>query len=88
VFDAYAYRRKEAVAGENVLVIGDSFTRDFWLPLLERSDAKRIGWMHHGLCTFDFVDVERFRPSLVILTPTERYIPCPPGAWPAGLPHG
>jgi hypothetical protein len=87
VFKNYVYRRKGAASGENVLVIGDSFTYRFWLPLLKRSNAKRIGWMHHRLCSFDFTDVERFRPTLVILAPTERYIPCSPGAWPAGLPR-
>ena len=74
--------------GERVLVLGDSFTQKFWLPLLQHSDAERIGWMHHSGCGFDFADVERFEPTLVILAPTERGMPCSLKAWPHGLQRG
>jgi alginate O-acetyltransferase complex protein AlgJ len=87
VFDSYAYGRKGAKGGERVLVLGDSFTYYFWLPLFQRSDAERIGWMHHGFCGFDFADVERFEPTLVILAPTERVMPCALAAWPPRLPR-
>jgi alginate O-acetyltransferase complex protein AlgJ len=84
-FDSYAYGRRRAEGGERVLVLGDSFTNLFWGPLFLRSDAERIGWMHHGACGFDFDDVERFEPTLVILAPTERKMPCVLTAWPAAL---
>ena len=87
VFDTYAYARRGAKSGARVLMLGDSFTQYFWLPLFERTDAERIGWMHHSNCTFDYADVERFDPTLVIWVPTEREMPCPLTAWPAGLPH-
>jgi alginate O-acetyltransferase complex protein AlgJ len=87
VFDAYAYGREGAESGERVLLLGDSFTWQFWLPLFKRSDVARIGWMHHAMCGFDFSDVERFNPTLVILAPTERLIPCPLANWPPGLPR-
>lgn len=86
VFDAYAFARKGADSGARVLVLGDSFTEHFWLPLFERTDIERIGWIHHGKCTFDYADVVRFNPTLVILVPTEREMPCPLTAWPLGLP--
>jgi alginate O-acetyltransferase complex protein AlgJ len=87
VFDAYAYSRKGAEGGERVLILGDSFTRYAWVPLFQRGDLGRIGWMHHGVCGFDYADVERFDPTLVILAPTERTMPCAPAAWPSGLPR-
>jgi hypothetical protein len=85
-FDTYAYGREGAEGRERVLVLGDSFTQ-YWLPLFQRSDAERIGWMHHGGCGFDFADVERFEPTLVILAPTERTMPCGLAAWPPDLPR-
>ena len=87
VFNAYAFARKGADSGARVLVLGDSFTEHFWLPLFERTDIARIGWIHHGKCTFDYADVVRFNPTLVIWAPTEREMPCPLTTWPLGLPH-
>ncbi|SDR60637.1 SGNH hydrolase-like domain-containing protein, acetyltransferase AlgX [Rhizobiales bacterium GAS113] len=86
VFDSWAYERK--AEGERVLILGDSFTRSYWKGFLMRSDAARIGWLHHASCSVDWRDVERFQPTLVILAPTERSLPCKPEAWPAGLPGG
>jgi len=87
VFDSYSFERKGAETTDRILVIGDSFTQHFWLPLLQRTDAAMIGWMHHLECKFDFADVERFKPTLVILAPTERYARCPTKNWPVGLPR-
>ncbi len=87
LFDNYAYERKGAGRGERVFVFGDSFTQNFWLPLFQRSDAERFGWMHLSKCGFDFADLERFDPTLVIMAPTERAMPCMLDAWPAGLPR-
>jgi alginate O-acetyltransferase complex protein AlgJ len=87
VFDPYVYSRKGAESGERVLVLGDSFTQQYWLPLFKRSDVASIGWMHHAICNFDFSDVEHFEPTLVILAPTERLMPCSLASWPQGLPR-
>jgi alginate O-acetyltransferase complex protein AlgJ len=87
LFDTYAYERKGASSGERVFVLGDSFTQNFWLPLLQRSDAERIGWMHLSGCGFDFADLERFEPTIVIMAPAERAMPCLRDAWPVGLPR-
>ena len=87
VFDTYAFEREATTANQRVLVLGDSFTQSFWLKLLQRIDAQRVGWMHHGICGFDFADVERFEPTLVILAPTERAMPCALSSWPLGLPR-
>jgi alginate O-acetyltransferase complex protein AlgJ len=79
------YALERAPDGVGIIVLGDSFTLDFWRPLLLRSGAARIGWMHFALCSFDFSDLERFRPNYVIVAPTERFMPCPPTNWPKGL---
>ncbi len=85
LFDPYAFERGDE--GERLLVLGDSFTAGLWRPFLLHSGASRIGWMHHALCGFDFSDVARFRPTYVILAPTERAMPCGPKRWPRGLPR-
>lgn len=86
VFSHYTYQR-EGVEGARVLVIGDSFTQHLWLPFLQAAQGvERVGWLHHSKCQFNFEDVLRFRPHLVILVPTERYMPCASNKWPSGLP--
>jgi hypothetical protein len=84
-FTAYAYER--AAQGERLLVLGDSFTYEFWRPLLQFTGAARVGWMHFAECAFDFDDVVRFQPTHVIVAPTERLIVCRPTNWPRGLAH-
>ena len=81
----YAFER--APAGDRLLVLGDSFTMEFWRPLLLHTGGARIGWMHFADCRFDFNDVERFQPTHVVVAVTERLIACQPTSWPPGLPH-
>jgi len=85
VFFPYAFEQRQD--GERILVLGDSFTLSFWRPLLLRTGAARIGWMHHSYCGFDFNDVVRFRPTWVFLAPTERSMPCLLKFWPKDLPR-
>jgi alginate O-acetyltransferase complex protein AlgJ len=85
VFEPYAFEREPE--GVRILVLGDSFTWQYWRPLLLHAGAARVGWMHHGICTFDFRDVVRFQPDYLILAPTERLMPCASNDWPQGLPH-
>jgi hypothetical protein len=85
IFYHYAFERGHD--GERLLVVGDSFTANFWRPLMTHSNAARIGWMHHSECAFDFNDVVRFQPTYVFLAPTERSMPCLLKFWPKGLPR-
>ena len=73
--------------GEQLLVLGDSFTHDYWEPMLKHTGAASIGWMPFLGCTFDFTDLERFAPTRVIIAPTERTIACGLTNWPRGLPR-
>jgi alginate O-acetyltransferase complex protein AlgJ len=79
------YALENAPDGAGIFVLGDSFTQSYWQPLLLTSGASHIGWMHFALCSFNFSDVARFRPTYVILAPTERLMPCPQNNWPHGL---
>ncbi len=83
-FVPYASGRRQD--GERLLVLGDSFTYLYWREFLLHTGAARIGWLHHAYCDFDYADVVRFRPTWVILAPTEREVPCPQDHWPRGLP--
>lgn len=62
-------------AGPTVLVIGDSFTREFWQDYFSLHAGKYI-WIHHELCGFATSVVESHAPDIVILAPAERQMFC------------
>ena len=72
--------------GPTVMVIGDSFTRYYFRELLMLK-ASRLIWTHHDQCAFDWGLVERYKPDLLILAPTERYGLCAPGRAPRDEPR-
>jgi hypothetical protein len=83
----YIATRNAPGSGPTVMVIGDSFTRDHFLePLMLH--AQRVIWTHHDQCGFDWALVEKWKPDLVILAPTERYVLCAPGRMPRNMPAG
>lgn len=61
--------------GPTVLLIGDSFTADFFPPLLAPF-AGRIVWVHHELCEFDWRVIDLVKPDAVMLAPAERGALC------------
>lgn len=84
--------RDFAVTGPRVLIMGDSFTAVTWPRLFAYSDASQVAWMHAsakvtGNCDFNFDDVKRFAPDLIIYARTERFFPCYGDDWPTGLPR-
>ncbi len=62
-------------AGPRIMVIGDSFTQNFW-PGFLAARASAYMWTHHRSCGFDMQEVERFRPDILIYAPAERSLPC------------
>jgi hypothetical protein len=83
----YIATREEAATGPTVMVIGDSFTRSHFLaPLMLH--ARRLVWTHHDQCGFNWGLIEKWKPDLVILAPTERYVLCAPGRTPRNMPAG
>jgi hypothetical protein len=65
--------------------VGDSFTHNYWEPMLKRTGAARIAWVPFSECAFDFTDVARFAPTRLIIATTERNIACKLEKWPPGL---
>ena len=71
--------------GPTVMVIGDSFTKDYFPPMLAPR-AGTVVWLHYHQCGFDWKWIERFRPDEVWWMPTERALLCDRGALPIGFP--
>jgi alginate O-acetyltransferase complex protein AlgJ len=75
--------------GPSIMVIGDSFARDFFFPMLMQH-ARHVVFLHHRFCGFDWKWIIQFHPDEVWWMPTERYLVCaektrthkfpPPGA--------
>lgn len=83
--------RDYAPIGARVLILGDSFSATLWPRLFLNADVSVVGWMHAshtvtGTCDFNFEDVQRFKPDLLIYARTERFFVCTPHSWPDGLP--
>lgn len=61
--------------GPSVLVIGDSYTGDFFPPLFARF-AGRVSWIHMDTCGFDWAVIDRVKPAYVLIMPVERAMRC------------
>jgi alginate O-acetyltransferase complex protein AlgJ len=72
-------------SGETLVVLGDSFTRNDFPPLLVRQ-VGRLVWMHHEWCGVDWAMVNQIRPDEVWWMPTERYFVCVGGRRPEHFP--
>jgi alginate O-acetyltransferase complex protein AlgJ len=73
--DQPAFSEAGRGAGETLLVLGDSFTRSFFPPLLVEH-VGRLVWMHHQWCGLDWALVDKIHPDEVWWMPTERYFLC------------
>ena len=62
-------------SGETLLILGDSFTRSFFPPLLV-SNVGKLVWRHHGGCSFDWALIDQVHPNEVWWMPTERLLVC------------
>jgi hypothetical protein len=58
-----------------VLVIGDSYTADFWGPLFRKAGVT-WAWSHQAECRFDRRIYDRIRPDIVVLAPASRTESC------------
>lgn len=70
-----------AEPGPTILVLGDSFTRNYF-PAMLSQHAGRVVWLHYRHCAFDWKAVEKYRPDEIWWMPTERGLYCEPGARP------
>ncbi len=73
--DQPAFSEAGRRSGETLLVLGDSFTRSFFPPLLVNHVGSLV-WMHHQFCGLDWALVDKIHPDEVWWMPTERYFIC------------
>ena len=66
-------------SGPVVVVIGDSFTHEFW-QIYFSLHVSRLDWIANNFCQFRLNEIEDLHPDIVIFAPTERYMYCAPGA--------
>jgi len=70
-----AFLQAAARAHPVVLVIGDSYTADFWPQYFRRAGVS-LGWIHQAECDFDRRIFDRVKPDIVILAPASRLESC------------
>ena len=58
-----------------VLVIGDSYTADFW-PQYFRRAGVTLAWTNQAACRFDRRIYDRVKPDIVVLAPVSRLESC------------
>ena len=93
VFPAFASRvTRFGGEGPRVLILGDSYSALVWPRMFLNSNVSEVGWMHAsryvlGACDFDFDNLDRFKPDLVIYVRGERFFTCGPNDWPRNLPR-
>jgi hypothetical protein len=58
-----------------VLVIGDSYTADFW-PQYFRRAGVTLAWANQAACRFDRRIYDRVKPDIVVLAPVSRLEEC------------
>jgi hypothetical protein len=58
-----------------VLVIGDSYTADFWRQYFRRAGVT-WAWAHQAECRFDRGIFDRVKPAFVVLAPASRLESC------------
>ena len=68
--------------GPTILVIGDSFTTNYF-PLFLSQHVGRAIWIHHQYCGFDWSSIDKLKPDEVWWTPVERFLVCAPAQYPA-----
>ena len=71
--------------GPTIMIIGDSFTEDFFAPMVLQH-AANVVWLHHQFCGFDWKWIGQFHPDEVWWMPTERSILCKESTRPNGFP--
>ena len=71
-------------AGPTVMILGDSFTRGHFPPMLLQHVA-RVIWVDYRTCGFDWATIDKFRPDEVWWMPNERFLTCRPGLRPIGF---
>jgi alginate O-acetyltransferase complex protein AlgJ len=80
----YDYLATSGHSGPTIMVLGDSFTLNFFSPML-LPHVGHVLSLHHNWCGFDWKAIDHFRPDEVWWMPTERYFLCNVGSAPANF---
>jgi alginate O-acetyltransferase complex protein AlgJ len=80
----YDYVALSGHPGPTIMVLGDSFTADFFARMLLPHVERELS-LHHNWCGFDWRAIDHFHPDEVWWMPTERYLVCNVGAAPANF---
>jgi alginate O-acetyltransferase complex protein AlgJ len=78
---AQTYLRDYAHDGPSVLIIGDSYAGSFFPQYLARV-SRRVSFIYHRHCRFNWRHVEEAAPDIVIFMPAERHVACAVGLEP------
>jgi hypothetical protein len=79
------YLETSGRSGPTIMVIGDSFTMDFFPPMLLQHSG-RVIWLHHEYCGIDWKWIDKLHPDEVWWAPVERFLVCRPGRRPINFP--
>lgn len=71
--------------GSTVLVIGDSFSHGMMRPFFAHN-ASRVVWTHNRGCLFDWSEIDRFQPAVVVFEIVERGLGWCAGNRPKNMP--
>jgi alginate O-acetyltransferase complex protein AlgJ len=77
----YDYVTTSGHSGPKIMILGDSFTQDFFGPMLLPHVEQELS-LHISWCGFDWKAIDHFHPDEVWWMPTERYLTCNLGAAP------
>ncbi|UFN50970.1 hypothetical protein LPC08_10315 [Roseomonas sp. OT10] len=72
--------------GPTILIIGDSFS-NVELLMLTAQKARRVVWLHHEACHFDWRWIDQFQPDEVWWLPAERAMLCWTDRRPRNMPE-
>nr|WP_314070998.1 hypothetical protein [uncultured Roseococcus sp.] len=76
----------ERSEGPTILILGDSFSNAEVLRLTAQH-ARRVVWLHHEACHFDWKLIDQFQPDEVWWLPVERAMLCWPDRRPRNMPE-
>jgi alginate O-acetyltransferase complex protein AlgJ len=80
----YDYVATSGHPGPTIMVLGDSFTQDFFSPMLVPHIGRELS-LHNLRCAFDWRMIDHFHPDEVWWMPTERLLLCNLGSTPANF---
>ncbi|MBR0650842.1 hypothetical protein GXW78_14310 [Roseomonas terrae] len=76
----------DRVEGPTIMIIGDSFS-NVEILMLTAQNARRVVWLHHEGCHFDWKWIDQFQPDEIWWLPVERAMLCWTDRRPRNMPE-